>query len=68
MARLAAMVVARATGSTVTTAEYRSDGGGSNKDKDDSKGNSGKNEECGSNNKGGRRLSFCLIFFFWSGS
>ena len=41
------MVVARATGSTVTTAEYRGDGGGSNKDKDDSKGNSGKNEVIG---------------------
>ncbi len=52
-------------GSTATTAGYcgNSSGGGD----DNSKGNSGKNGECGGNN-GGRVSHLSLIFFFLSGS
>ena len=58
------MVVARAKGSAATTAEYRGDGGGG--DADNSKGNSGKNGERGSNRGGG--ASHLCLNFFWGGS
>ena len=48
-------------GSAAMTAGYRSNGGGG--DKDDSKGNIGKNRDCGGNNGGGV-LYLSLIFFF----
>ena len=56
------MVVARAAGSATTTAGYCGNGGGNDKDEDDSKGTSIENGECGSNNGGGAS-HLCLIFF-----
>ena len=51
VSRSAATVVARAKDSAAATVGYHGDGGGSNKD--DSKGNSGKNGEHGGNSGGG---------------
>ena len=64
VARLAATVVARATGGTEITAGYHDNGSGGNED--NSKGNSGKNGEHGGNNGGGAS-HLCLIFFFFVG-
>ena len=66
VARLAATVVARATGSAATSVEYRADGDSGNEDKDGSKGNSSKNGERNGNN-GGSASHLCLIFFFLGG-
>jgi hypothetical protein len=56
----------KSEGSAATSAGYRSNGGGSNEDND--KGNSGKNGECGGNNRGGVSRLSLLFSFFWSGS
>ena len=45
----------------MTTVGYHGDGSGGNKDKDNNKGNIGKNMECGGNNKDGTS-HLCL---FW---
>ena len=57
---MAAMVVARAKGSTAITAGYHSDGSCGDKDEDDSKGSS-KNRECSSNNGSAPLIS--VLFF-----
>ena len=55
----------KSKGSTATTTGYRGNGGDGNKD--NSKGNSGKNGERGGNNRGSAS-HLSLIFFFWLGS